>query len=75
MSLVEMIKTNKELKAQFDNVVYLEGLVDSIDYMKNKTSTQEEIDDYDTVNDSFIRALETMGLTGAQYYEVKETLV
>lgn len=74
MNLAEMIETNKDLKAQFDNIVYLEGMVDSIDYMKGETSTQEEIDDYDTVNDSFVRALETMGLTGAQYYEVKSQI-
>lgn len=74
MNLVEMIKTDKDLKAQFDRVVALEELADSIDYVGQETVTQEEIDDHTLVNGQFIRAIQTLGLTSAQYYEVKKVI-
>lgn len=74
MTIAKMIETNKELKAQFNRIVALEKMTNSIDYVKNEDATQQEIDDHTTVNGEFAKAIETMGLTSAQYYEAKEIL-
>lgn len=75
MNLVKMIQNNKELKPQFDRLVYLEDLANSIDYVENETPSQQAIDDHITVNAEFTRAIETFGITPAQYYEVKKALI
>ncbi len=74
MNLAKMIENDKSLKTQFDRIVALEEMANSIDYVQNKNATQEDIDDHATVNSEFVKAIETMGLTPAQYYEIKEAL-
>lgn len=75
MNLIKTNKGNEELKAQFDKIVYLESLADSIDYVENENPSQQDIDDHVTVNEEFARAIATFGITPAQYYEVKEALI
>lgn len=75
MNLVKMIQSNRELKAQFEKITYLESLADSIDYVENEKPSQQDIEDHTTVNTEFTRAIQTFGITSAQYYEVKEALI